>query len=119
MDLLLYFALPVSTILLSIVWQKIVKSPILVAITAFAIFLIATYAVDPNLLIFAIVYTILAFITASLTRIISDLIGKNGMFKNITADNINTNTLNTNNLNVDDNSSCSSRCFNNRLMRRY
>ena len=42
-NLLLFFALPVATILLSIVLQKILNCPILVAITAFAIYLIVTF----------------------------------------------------------------------------
>lgn len=73
--LLLFFALPVATILLSVVLQKILNSPILVAITAFAIYLIVTFAVfDEAFLVFAIVYTILAYITAVLTNYICRLI---------------------------------------------
>ena len=73
---LLFFVLPISTIILSIVLQKILRCPILVAGTFFAIFLIVTYVVDPNLLIFAIAYTIIAYITATLTRVICNLIVK-------------------------------------------
>lgn len=43
--LLLFFAFPVATIILSIVLLKILKCPILVAATFFAIYLILTYAV--------------------------------------------------------------------------
>ena len=74
--ILLFFALPISTIILSIVLQKLLKCPILVAGTFFAIYLIVTYAVDANLLIFAIAYTIIAFITATLTKVICNLIEK-------------------------------------------
>lgn len=73
---LLFFVLPISTIILSIVLQKILKCPILVAGTFLAIFLIVTYVVNPNLLIFAIAYTIIAYITATLTRVICNLIEK-------------------------------------------
>lgn len=67
--LLLFFALPVATILLAIVLQKILCSPILVAITFFAIYLIVTFAIfDETFLVFAIVYTILAYITAAIVR---------------------------------------------------
>ena len=104
MNLLLYFALPVATVILAIVWQRIIKSPVLVAATAFAIYLIVVYAIDPSLLIYAIIYTILAYIAAALTKLITENLGRNGLFKNITADNINTNTLNTNRLNVDNDS---------------
>ena len=77
-NILLFFVLPLSTIILSIVLQKILRCPILVAGTFFAIFLIVTYVVDSNLLIFAIAYTIIAYITATLTRVICNLIEKIG-----------------------------------------
>lgn len=77
-NLLIYFALPVATIILAIVLQRILKSPILVAATAFAIYLIVTFAVfDEGFLIFAIVYTILAYLAALLTRFICCLIRNN------------------------------------------
>ncbi len=72
--LLLLFALPVSTIILSIVFQKILRSPLLVAATFFAIYLIVTYtAFDSSFLIYAILYTILAYVTAILTRLICQI----------------------------------------------
>ena len=73
--LLLAFALPIATILLAIVLQKILKCPLLVAATFFAILLIITFAVfDVSFLIFAIIFTILAYITAVLTRLICKII---------------------------------------------
>lgn len=73
--LLLFFALPVATIILAIVLQKILKCPWLVAATFFAIYLIVAYTVfNSNFLIFVIAYTILAYIVASLTRIVCNLI---------------------------------------------
>lgn len=79
MNLLIFFALPLATILLAIVFQKVLKSPILVAITFFAIYLIILFAlyasgVITNLaegLIAVIIYTIIAFLTAWLVRIIN------------------------------------------------
>ena len=63
--LLLFFALPVATILLAIVVEKILRNPFLTAITFFAIYLIVAFAAfDATFLIYTIVYTILAFITA-------------------------------------------------------
>lgn len=63
--LLLFFALPVATILLAIVVEKILRNPFLTSITFFAIYLIVTFAAfDETFLIYVIVYTILAFITA-------------------------------------------------------
>ena len=70
MSLLIFFALPVATIILSIVLQKILKSPILVAATFFAIFLIIAFAVfdgDSLFLVATLIYTGIAFITAYLT----------------------------------------------------
>ena len=73
--LLLFFALPVATILLAIVLQKVLKSPILVAITFFAVYLIIAFAAfDETFLVFAIVYTILAFITAAIVEAICKFI---------------------------------------------
>ena len=98
MDLLFFFVFPVATILLSVVWQKIVKCPILVAITTFAIFLIVTYtAYDSSFLIYTIVYTILSYITACIIKLTYELIKKNGL-RNINEENINENTANTNSL---------------------
>lgn len=75
--LLLAFAIPVATILLAIVLQKILKCPLLVAATFFAIFLIITFAVfDSSFLVFAILYTILAYVTAVLTRLICKIISR-------------------------------------------
>ena len=81
--LLLAFALPVATILLAIVLQKILKCPLLVAATFFAVFLIVTYAVfDSSFLVFAILYTILAYVTAVLTRIICRIIARFNLLDN-------------------------------------
>ena len=103
MDLLVYFALPVATIILAVVFQKIIKSPILVALTAFAIYLIVTFtAFDASFLINAIVYTILAYIAASITQFIIRALKGNWTIGNLNAENINTDTLNTNELNVND-----------------
>lgn len=78
MNTLLFFALPVATIILAIVFERIIDSPILVGLTAFAIFLIVTFAFfDESFLIFAIVYTILAYLAAVLSDYISRLINNN------------------------------------------
>ena len=78
MNLLIFFALPLATILLAIVFQKVLKCPILVTITFFAIYLIILFAlyaagVITNLaegLIAEIIYTIIAFKTAWLVRLV-------------------------------------------------
>ncbi len=94
-NLLLFFALPVATILLSIVLQKILNCPILVAITAFAIYLIVTFsAFNETFLIYAIIYTIIAYITATITRFIMRIIEcqNNHNSDNETCDDININS---------------------------
>ena len=69
--LLIFFALPIAVIIISIALQKILKCPFLVAGVIFAIFLVVTFIVgDLTFLVATIVYTIIAFITAVLTKII-------------------------------------------------
>lgn len=92
-NMLLFFALPVGTILLSIVLQKLLNSPTFVAITAFGIYLIVTFsAFNESFLIYAIVYTLIAYVTAVITRFI---------FKLLHCQNINNNTETA--LNIDEN----------------
>ena len=96
--LLLFFAIPLAVIILSIVLQKILNCPWLVAATFFAIFLVVTFAIgDIRLLIFAIIYTIIAYITALIFRFICETLNGNGiMFRNINAQNVNARKVNTN-----------------------
>ena len=69
--LLIFFALPIATIIVSIALQKILKCPPLVSAIIFAIFLIVTFIINNlNFLIATIVYTIISFITAVLVCII-------------------------------------------------
>ena len=90
--LLLFFALPIATIILAIVLEKILRNPILTALTFFAIYLIVAFAAfGATFLTFVIVYTLIAFIAAY----IADLFFRR--FKGMC--NIN----NTNNLGVNDN----------------
>lgn len=73
--LLIFFALPVATIILAIVLQKSLCNPLLVAATFFAIYLIVTFAAfDASFLVYAILYTLLAYVTAVLTRAICNLL---------------------------------------------
>ena len=70
-DLLLYFAFPIATIILSIVLQKVLRNAFLTAATFFATYLIVTFtAFDINFLVYAIAYTILAYIIAILAELI-------------------------------------------------
>ena len=69
--LLVLFALPVATIIISSVFVKLLKSPIAVSAITFAIYLIVTFAVfDATFLIATIIYTVLSFVSASITKII-------------------------------------------------
>lgn len=73
--LLLFFALPIAVIIISIALQKIFNNPLLVAAIIFAIFLVVTFVNDnTTYLIATIAYTILAYITAVLTNVISRII---------------------------------------------
>ena len=77
-NILVFFAIPVAIIILSIVLEKQLRSPWQVAAIFFAIFLVVTFAAfDASFLIFAIAYTILAYVTAILTRLICNLIEEN------------------------------------------
>lgn len=80
MNLLIFFAIPLATILLAIVLEKVLRCPILVAITFFAVYLIVVFALfaagvitSTNLaefLIAIIIYTIIAFVTALIVELI-------------------------------------------------
>lgn len=103
--LLVFFALPVATIILAIVLQKILKCPLLVGATFFAIYLIVAFVIAPNgtLLICAILYSILAYVTAVLTCVICKLlkrfgnvIGDCASSCSMCTDNNNLNLMNTN-----------------------
>lgn len=69
--LLIFFAIPIAVIIISIALQKIFKCPFLVSAIIFAIFLVVTFAIGNLIyLVATIAYTILAFITAVLTNLI-------------------------------------------------
>lgn len=63
--LLIFFAFPVAVIILSAIFEKILKSPIAVSAFVFAIFLVVTFAAfNETFLIATFAYTIIAFVTA-------------------------------------------------------
>lgn len=75
--LLIFFALPIAVIIISIALQKILKCPVLVAAIIFAIFLIVTFIVNNlNFLIAAIIYAIISFITAFIICIIGRFLNR-------------------------------------------
>ena len=75
MNILFFVVLPLATILISIVLQKLLRSPILVALLVFAVYLILAFTVfTTEFLIAAIIYSIIAFITAVIFRLVCCLI---------------------------------------------
>lgn len=67
--LLLFFALPVAISILSAIFETLIHSPIKIAGITFSILLIVTFAVaDETFLIFTILYTLLAYIVAWITK---------------------------------------------------
>ena len=77
MDILFFVIFPIAVILISIVLQRFLRSPILVAILVFAVFLILAYtAFTPDFVLNALVYAIIAFITAYIFRLICCLKNK-------------------------------------------
>ena len=69
-NLLIFFAFPIAVIIVSIILQKLLYNPGLVAALVFAVFLIITFtASDETFLIATLAYTVLAFVTAVITRI--------------------------------------------------
>ena len=70
-NLLLFFALPIAVIIISIALQKVLKNSLLVAGVIFSVFLVTTIANgDLTYLVATIVYTILAFIVAIIVHYI-------------------------------------------------
>lgn len=77
--LLIFFALPIAVIIISIALQKILKCPALVAAIIFAIFLIVTFVINNlNFLIAAIIYAVLSFITAYITCLVGRILARFG-----------------------------------------
>lgn len=125
MDVLFFLVFPISTIIIAIVLQKIIKCPLLVAAFIFAIFLIVTYtAYDTSFLINTIIYTILAYIAAFLSKLICCLIRELGNDTDTGAaedsnDSNNNCNCSCNNNNDDCSNILGNSCFCNRLRRRF
>ena len=65
MGLLIYFAIPISIIILSAILERILNNPVWVAGITFSVLLIVTFAAfDINFLILTILYTMLSYIMA-------------------------------------------------------
>lgn len=73
--LLLYFAIPIAVIIFSLALLKLLKCPWLVASVIFAILLVVAFAVfDTSFLVLVIIYTVLAYVTAILARLLCELL---------------------------------------------
>ena len=103
--LLIFFALPIAVIIISAILQKLLKSPLAVAALIFAIFLIVTFAAfEATFLIATLAYTILAFITALIVKLLCNESDEDEEDSNNVCGCIN-NLLNTNSINSNSNSS--------------
>lgn len=69
--ILLYFAIPLLVIIVSIILEKIVNSPLLVSAFVFAVSIVVFFIIgNIDLLVAVVVYTILALITALIVRLV-------------------------------------------------
>ena len=103
--LLFFFAFPIAVIIFSIVLEKLLKNPIIVASIIFAVFIILTFAVfGVNFLIATLAYTILAFITALIVQLLCNENNNEDDDDDSGCGCLN-NLLNTNNTNSNTNSS--------------
>ena len=79
-NLLIFFAIPLAIIVISIALQKILRNPFLVSAIIFSIALVIVLAfLDPIYLIAVVAYTILALITALLTCMLCGVLSNSNM----------------------------------------
>lgn len=73
-NLLIFFALPIATIILAGIFETLIECPFKIAGITFAIYLIVAFVLGgtAELIVAAIVYTILALITALLVNYFQD-----------------------------------------------
>ena len=98
-NLLIFFAIPLAIIIISVALQKILRNPFLVAGITFSILLVIVLAFfEPIYLIAVVAYTVLSFITAFLTCLLRRLFRNINMcncmgFGNNNPDNTNENQV--------------------------
>jgi len=116
--LLLLFALPIATIIIASVLETVLRNPIAVAALTFAIYLIVAFAAfDATFLIYVILYTILAFISAVITRAVINLIHDDDDDDIIDNGNNNNNGNNSNNNGGNSGCGCNNRYYNGKYYR--
>jgi Ca2+/Na+ antiporter len=105
--LLIFFAIPLATIILSIIFETLIQCPFKIAGIAFSIFLIIAFALggSSELIVAAIVYTLLSFLSAYITMFI-----QNRTSEEEDDDEENNNNNNNNNGNSNGNGSTCRRC---------
>ena len=87
-NLLIFFALPLATIIIAIVLERVWKSYILVTLFTFAVYLIVAFALgDANLLVLVIIYTLLAFIAAFLSMLFRKICKKLQKLEEVSGEN--------------------------------
>lgn len=85
-NLLIFFAIPLAVIVISIALQRLLKCPSLVAGVIFVIFLIVAVVLnDINVLILAIVYALLAYVSALLYCIFCKVLADNDVLQSCTS----------------------------------
>ncbi len=72
--LLIFFAIPLATIILSIIFETIIQCPLKIAGIAFSIFLIVAFALggSTELLVAVFAYTLISFVSAFITMLIQN-----------------------------------------------
>jgi hypothetical protein len=102
-NLLIFFALPVATIILAVVFERLWKCYKLVTATIFAIYLIVTFAVfDESFLIYAFIYTLLAYVASYISmalRRVSERLSEN-TFNACNENAINANVIDENSIEI-------------------
>lgn len=81
--LLIFFAIPLAVIILSAILETFIKCPVKVAGIFFSIFIVVAFALGgtAELIVLAIIYTIISFITALIVKLVSNwLCGRRNNF---------------------------------------
>ena len=90
--LLIFFILPLATIIIATIMERLLNNPIAVAAFVFALALVVVFiAFEPSDLIYALVYTILAYVVAVIACLIRRFCNRNNNNNSEEDDNNNNN----------------------------
>ncbi|MCR5146697.1 MAG: YbeF family protein [Clostridia bacterium] len=96
-NLLIFFAIPLAIIVISIALQKNLRNPFLVAAIVFSIALVIVLSFfDPIYLIAVVAYTVLAFLTALLTCLLCGVLRNSHLYNCIGCGGSNSSNANNN-----------------------